>query len=167
MFQHRSLRATTQKLRKIGPRACSTALGAPNTLGQRFGIVRERLGAGPGRLLAGSRAFLARPGRPKIGPGRAFWRPGRVPSASQRVLETALNAQNHPRPNFHRFFVEFGSPGLLFGVRFGSRVHFSSVVLECAGDVSSDVASLAASTFCSARCSFGPPSRRYSNACRF
>ena len=72
---------------------------------------REGLGASsgcPARLLDGSWPLLARPGRPKIGFGPAFGRPKAVPSASGRVPETALGAQNGPRSIFRRFWVDLG-----------------------------------------------------------
>ena len=62
-------------------------------------------------LLDGSWPLLARPGRPKIALGPALARPGRVPNASRRVPETALDAQNQPFVDFSsilaRFFVVF------------------------------------------------------------
>ena len=103
---HRSLCAKMQKRSKIVPRACSTVFGAPNALGQHSVVVWDRLGTGPGTFLDGSWALLARRGRPRIGPGVAFCRPGPFLSASWRVPETALSAQNRPRPNFQRFFID-------------------------------------------------------------
>ena len=85
-----------------------TMLAAPHALRHRSGRARERLGTVPGSLLGVSRPLLARPGRPKIALGPALARPGRVPNALPRVPETALDAQNQPRPIFHRFFVDFG-----------------------------------------------------------
>ena len=108
-FQASSFRTTRQKQRKIVPRSCSTALGALSALRDRSKVVRERPKTGPRRLLTGSHALLARPGRPKIDPGAFFWRPGPVPSASRRVPKTASSAQNLPRSILHRFFVDCGS----------------------------------------------------------
>ena len=115
-FTHRSLRARTPKQRKIVLRACSTVLDAPNALGHRSGAVRERLRSGPRTLLDVSWPLLARPGSLKIGLWVAFGRPQAVPSASRRVPETALSAQNRPRAIFRRFlddlarfFVDFRS----------------------------------------------------------
>ena len=104
---HRSFRATTQKRRKFVPRASSTVLGTPDALGQRSGVVQDRLGTGLGMLLDGARALLACPGRPKIGPRVFFWRPSPFWSASWRVPQMALSAQERPRPKFHRFFTDF------------------------------------------------------------
>ena len=84
-----------------------TVLVASHTLRHRSGLARKRLGTAPGSLLSGSRPLLARPGRPKIALGPALARPGRVPNASRRVPETALNAQNRPRPIFRRFSADF------------------------------------------------------------
>ena len=102
----RSFHATTQKRRKIVSRACSIMLGAPNVLGRHSRVVQDCLGTDLRRLLDDSRVFLVRPGHPKIGPGAIFWRPAPFPSASRRVPETALSAQNRPRPNFQRFFID-------------------------------------------------------------
>ena len=44
----------------------------------------------------------------QIGLGAAFGRPKAVPSASGRVPETALGAQNGSRPIFRRFWVGLG-----------------------------------------------------------
>ena len=63
---------------------------------------------GPGKLLDISWPFLARPRRPKIGFGAAFGRSKTVPSASGRVPDTALGAQNGARPIFRRFWVGLG-----------------------------------------------------------
>ena len=99
-------------------------LDAPNALGHCSGAVRERLRGGPGTLLDVSWPLLARPGRLKIGLWAAFGRPQTVPSASGRVPETVLSAQNGPRSIFHkfwfdlaRFFVDFGPIFRRFSVR--------------------------------------------------
>ena len=105
---HRSFRATIQNRRKIGPTASSTELGAHNAFGQCSGVVRERVGDGSGRVLAGLWPLLDSPGDPKIGPGTAFGPPGSLQSASRRVPETALSAHNHPKTNFHQFSVDLG-----------------------------------------------------------
>ena len=111
---HRSFRATTQKRRKFVPRASLTMLGTPDALGQRSGVVQDRLGTGLGMLLGGARALLACPGRPKIGPRAFFWRPSPFWSASWRVPQMALSAQERPRPKenftiFSAIFVDFSS----------------------------------------------------------
>ena len=107
ILAHRSIRATEQKRRKIAPQACSTALDAPIALGRRFGTVRGRLGTRSGALLDRLRPLWTRPGRLKIAPRAVFGRPELVPSASRRVPETALSAQNRPRSNFRRFWLDF------------------------------------------------------------
>ena len=66
----------------------------------------ERLWAALGTLLDGSWPLLARLGRPKIGFGFAFVCPKTVPSASGRVPEAALGAQNGLRSIFRRFWVD-------------------------------------------------------------
>ena len=83
----------------------STLLVASHTLRHRSGRARERLGTVPGSLLDVSRPLLASPGRPKIALELARARAGRVPNASPRVPETALDPQNRPRAMFRRFFV--------------------------------------------------------------
>ena len=105
---HRSFRATRQKRQKIDPRVRSKPLGAPLALERLTGKILERLRGGPGTLLDGSWPLLARLGRPKIGFGAAFGRPKAVPSASGRVPETALGAQNGPRSIFLRFWLNLG-----------------------------------------------------------
>ena len=103
---HRSFCATGQKNRKIDPRARSKPAGAALALRRLTRRVLEHLRGGPGTLLDDSWPLLALPGRPKIAlkPARAHL--GRVPNASRRVPETALNTQNHPRTNFRRFFID-------------------------------------------------------------
>ena len=104
---HRSFRATRQKRPKIDLKARSKPLGAALALGRLTGRILECLRAGPGTLLDGSWPLLARPGRPKIGFGAAFGCPKAIPSASGRVPETALGAQNGPRSIFRRFGMDF------------------------------------------------------------
>ena len=70
------------------------------------GTVRKRLGRGPGTLLDVSRPSVARPGRPKIGLGASFGLLQAVPSASGRVPDTAVGAQDGPRLIFRRFLAE-------------------------------------------------------------
>ena len=105
---HRSFRATRQKRQKIDARARSKPLGAPLALERLTGKILERLRGGPGTLLDGSWPLLARLGRPKIGFGAAFGCPKAIPSASGRVPEIALGAQNGPRSIFRRFGVDLG-----------------------------------------------------------
>ena len=72
---------------------------------------RESLRAfsgGPGKLLDISWPLLARPGRPKIGFEAAFGRSKTVPSASGRVPETVLGAQNGSTPILRRFWIGLG-----------------------------------------------------------
>ena len=70
------------------------------------GTVRKRLGRGPGTLLDVSRPSVARPGRPKIGLGASFGLLQAAPSASGRVPDTAVGAQDGPRLIFRRFLDE-------------------------------------------------------------
>ena len=44
-----------------------------------------------------------------IGPATFFWQSGSIPSASRCVYEMASSAQNRPRSNLHRFFLDFAS----------------------------------------------------------
>ena len=84
------MRAALTGVLGMDPQAVGACLGCP---GDAFG-----------RLLA----TLTRQGRPKIGFGAAFGCPQAVPSASGRVLATALGAQNDPRSIFHRFWIHLG-----------------------------------------------------------
>ena len=84
-------------------------LDAPNALGHCSGVVRERLRGGPGTLLDVCWPLLARPGRLKIGLWAAFGHPQTVPSASGRVPETVLSAQNGPRPIFRQFLIDLAT----------------------------------------------------------
>ena len=82
------------------------ALGAAKTLGRLTGRVLERLRGGLGTLLAGSWPLWARPRRPKIGLGASFAHPQAIPSASGRVPEAALGAQDGPRSIFRPFLAD-------------------------------------------------------------
>ena len=89
-----------------------------------FRKLLERLWGGPGALLDGSWALLARLGRPQVGLGPSFGCPQAVANASGSVPKTILDAQDASRsivrrcwddlawisddfrPNFRRFSVE-------------------------------------------------------------
>ena len=83
---------------------------------------RDALGRLPGSLGA--------PGRPKIGLGASYGRPGPVPSTSRHVPETVLSNPNHLQANLHGFSLIFGRFHLDFRTnlhRFGARLPTGSV----------------------------------------
>ena len=115
MFRaHQSRRATRRGRRKTTQNSLREPFGklvcqcrAENPFRPLSASLLERLWGGPGTLLDGSWALLARLGRPKIGLGASFGCPKTVPSASGRIPETALGVRNGPRSIFRRFFVDF------------------------------------------------------------
>ena len=108
MFRaHQSRRATRRGRRKMAENSLREPFGklvcqcrAKNPFQTFSERLLERLRGGPGALLDGSWALLARPGRPQIGLGASFGCPKAVPSASGRVPETTLGAQTGPRSIF-------------------------------------------------------------------
>ena len=92
IFVHQSFHTTTQKRIKVVLRSCSTVRATTNTMGHHSGTVRECLRIGPGPLLDGSQALLARPGRPKIAFGSVIvsGRSLGVPDASRARPRVSL-----------------------------------------------------------------------------
>ena len=115
MFRaHQSRRATRRGRRKIAQNSLREPFGklvcqcrAENPFRTLSESLLERLWGGPGTLLDGSWALLARLGRPKIGLGASFGCPKTVPSASGRIPEKTLGAQTGPRSIFLRFGMDF------------------------------------------------------------
>ena len=116
MFRaHQSRRATRRGRRKMAQNSLREPFGklvcqcrAKNPFQTFSERLLERLWGGPGTLLDGSWALLARPGRPQIGLGASFGCPKTVPSASGRIPATTLGAQTGPRSIFLRFWVDLG-----------------------------------------------------------
>ena len=113
MFRaHQSRRATRRGRRKMAQNSLREPFGklvcqcrAKNPFQTFSERLLERLRGGPGALLDGSWALLARPGRPQIGLRTTFGRPKAVPSVSGRVPDTAWGDHNGSRSIFCRFGV--------------------------------------------------------------
>ena len=111
---HQSCRATRRGRRKMAQNSLREPFGklvcqcrADNPFRTLSESLLERLWGGPGTLLDGSWALLARLGRPKIGLGASCGCPKTVPSASGRIPEKTLGAQTGPRSIFLRFGMDF------------------------------------------------------------